>query len=59
MVWVVGGQRGSPGMWREGTPFTCVAVATETAALPGWWAGRKQPLAAGQPGAGTAAVTCD
>lgn len=23
VVWVVGGQRGSPGVWREGTPFTC------------------------------------
>lgn len=23
VVWVVGGQRGSPGLWREGTPFTC------------------------------------
>lgn len=23
VVWVAGGQRGSPGMWREGTPFTC------------------------------------
>lgn len=23
VVWVVGGQRGSPWVWREGTPFTC------------------------------------